>query len=94
MEADGELSCHVEKNAVTTREFDQGIGARSGTRSFPSISTGEGTLVLCASVFKPDARNSFFPVEVVKKNAPRAQMEERKKSADKASVCEFSRLLL
>ena len=55
VEADGDFLA-VEKNAVTTREFDQAT-ARSITRSFHNIFMSEETLVLCASV--PCARNLF-----------------------------------
>ena len=56
VEADGSF-LSIEKNAVTTHEFDQDK-CQIPCASFPSISTGEGTLG--QYVLKPYARNSFF----------------------------------
>ena len=57
VEADGSF-LSIEKNAVTTHEFDQDRYQHPVPVSFHSISTGEGTLG--QYVLKPYARNSFF----------------------------------
>lgn len=51
----------------------------------------EETLVLCC--IRSLRQEFVFPVEVIKKNVQGADGRE-KKTADKASVCEFSRLRL
>ena len=80
----------MEKNAVTTREFDQG-NCQIHYQILPQyLHVGRNF----GSVRIRSLRQEFvFPVEVIKKNVQGADGRE-KKTADKASVCEFSRLRL
>ena len=89
VEADGDFLA-VEKNAVTTREFDQG-NCQIHYQILPQyLHVGRNF----GSVRIRSLRQEFvFPVEVIKKNVQGADGRE-KKTADKASVCEFSRLRL
>ena len=88
VEADGSF-LSIEKNAVTTHEFDQDR-YQIRYQIFPQYLHGEGTLG--QYVLKPYARNRSS-YRGSKKSTQGSEGRE-KKSADKASVYEYSKLLL
>ena len=89
MEADGSF-LSIEKNAVTTHEFDQDR-YQIRYQIFPQYLHGGRNF---GAIRIKTLRQEFvLPIEVVKKSTQGSEGRE-KKSADKASVYEYSKLLL